>query len=116
MLSSVACLYIQESPASPTKKEDLKFPGHVIRKDHSCHSIVDESELPPRPLSTNEAEYLDQECFERFIKINSYYITGHHVSHNLLCVDSTYDLVTNFSIQMIEQSLGVWGFCLRTLI
>ena len=88
MLSSVACLYIQESPASPTKKEDLKFPGHVIRKDQSCHSIVDEAELPPRPLSTNEAEYLDQECFERFIKINSYYITGHHVSHNLLCVDT----------------------------
>lgn len=56
------------------------FPGHPIRTESSCHSIVDVTELPPKPLSTDEAEYLDQECFERFIKLNSLYITEHNVS------------------------------------
>lgn len=50
-----------------------------MRMNRSCHSIVDESELPPRPLSADEAQYLDQECFERFIKMNSNYITESHV-------------------------------------
>lgn len=58
----------------------MVFPGRVIRTVESCHSIVDESELPPRPLSHDEAEYLDQECFERFIKIDSLYVTEHDVS------------------------------------
>ena len=61
----------------------MVFPGHLVRTEGSCHSIVDELELPPRPLSHDEAEYLDQECFERFIKINSMYITEHDVSRSM---------------------------------
>lgn len=63
-----------------------------MRKEVSCHSFTDESELPPRPLSIDEAEHLDQECFERFIKINSHYITEHMVS--LLKHDTGGPLIT----------------------
>ncbi|XP_067934818.1 oxidation resistance protein 1-like isoform X2 [Watersipora subatra] len=66
----------------PLAKEEVVpkkvFPGHLVRSQASCHSIVDEMDLPPRPLSQDEAEYLDHECFERFIKIHSLYITEHN--------------------------------------
>lgn len=54
------------------------LPGRIMRMDVSCHSLVDE-DVTPKALSTDEAQYLDKECFQRFIKISSFYITEHYV-------------------------------------
>lgn len=52
-----------------------KLPGHAERQK------VDDTQKddPPRPLSEDEARKLDQECHERFIKVNVKHITDGQV-------------------------------------
>ncbi|XP_064597789.1 LOW QUALITY PROTEIN: oxidation resistance protein 1-like [Liolophura sinensis] len=63
-----------------------KVPGHVERQT-SQSSLPDTDDLPPRKLSEEEAKELDQECYERFIKVNVKHITdGQGVVNGVLLV------------------------------
>lgn len=55
-----------------------KIPGHVERQT-SVSSLPDADDLPARKLSEEEAKELDQECYERFIKVSVKHITDGQV-------------------------------------
>ena len=65
-----------------------RLPGHAERLMAAAASAAsdfagdNDSNDPPRPLSEDEAQKLDQECHERFIKVNVKHITDGQVSYN----------------------------------
>ena len=61
-------------------KPPAKIPGHVERQT-SLPSPQDKKDvgIVPHKLSDEDVQSLDQECFERFIKINVKHITDGQV-------------------------------------
>ena len=59
-------------------RSPMKLPGHAERLDGPPLPID-----PPHPLSEEEVKRLDEECYERFIKVNVKHITDGQVSEQL---------------------------------
>ncbi|KAK2171656.1 hypothetical protein NP493_1048g00055 [Ridgeia piscesae] len=77
-----------DPPSSPTflvgspVRSPMKLPGHAERQDGPPLPVD-----PPHPLSEEEVKRLDEECYERFIKVNVKHITdGQGVVSGVLLV------------------------------
>lgn len=62
-------------------KPPLRIPGHAERVPTPVSSPTENKEFQaPHKLSEEQARELDQECYERFIKVNAKHITDGQVS------------------------------------
>ena len=77
LLQDVPLIKMADKPPS-------RVPGHVERVPTPLTSPTEKNEFhAPHKLSEEEARELDQECFERFIKVNAKHITDGQVSGSL---------------------------------
>lgn len=77
LLQDVPLIKMADKPPS-------RVPGHVERVPTPLTSPTEKNEFhAPHKLSEDEARELDQECYERFIKVNAKHITDGQVSGSL---------------------------------
>ncbi|XP_023932512.1 oxidation resistance protein 1 [Lingula anatina] len=80
-------LKIAVGRVEPDLHTPLRSPGHAERVFPSSPPQEVHEIEPPKPLSEDEAKKLDEECYERFIKLNVRYITdGQGVVKGVLLV------------------------------
>lgn len=75
-------------------KPPLRIPGHAERVPTPVSSPTENKEFQaPHKLSEEQARELDQECYERFIKVNAKHITDGQVSGSLFVLILGHDLI-----------------------
>ena len=74
------CFVLSQDIPLVRQVDRSKLPGHAERQKVEEDAKDD---TPPRPLSDDDARRLDQECHERFIKVNVKHITDGQVRRKI---------------------------------